>query len=51
MSKPGNYSSNQRQRYYQAIQHWTGFAEQNVISQEQRDKQLQNQEDKENKPI
>ena len=54
MSKPGNYTAYQQYKpqdngTIQAIQHWAGFAEQkrqNDIQTEQRDKQLQNQEDK-----
>ena len=54
MSKPGNYTAYQQFKpqdngTIQAIQHWSGFAEQkrqNDIAQEQRDKQLQNQEEK-----
>jgi hypothetical protein len=54
MSKPGNYTAYQQFKpqdngTIEAIQHWSGFAEQkrqNDIAQEQRDKQLQSQEDK-----
>lgn len=53
MSKPGNYTAYQQYKpldngTVQAIQHWSGFAEQkrqNDIEAERRDKILQNQED------
>nr|WP_315173577.1 hypothetical protein [uncultured Flavobacterium sp.] len=54
MSKPGNYTAYQQYKpqdngTIQAIQHWSGFAEQkrqNDLAQEQKDRQIQNQEDK-----
>ena len=55
MSKPGNYTAYQQYKPLdngttQALQHWSGFAEQkrqNDINNEQLDRQLKNQEDKE----
>lgn len=55
MSKPGNYTAYQQYKpqdngAIQALQQWSGFAEQkrqNDINNEQRNRQLKNQEDKE----